>query len=201
MSLLLSPSRFLLIRFDIFLTLSSVSFGASLEDDIAGIVGELRVLVDAVDVHAVIMLNFSMLYELFLLIFGPVHAALGSARHDCLLILPCAVHGSLVGVLKNSPTFYCRIDSVFYDDDCVGAVQPQFLSILISVLVDVVRCDVEHSAEPSQLIGVIAQLHHVVFHKVEHILVVDVKVQVEEERVVEDGRDDVLDDAVGAVDD
>lgn len=80
-------------------------------------------------------------------------------------------------------------------------MQSQFLSILISMLVDVVSCHIEHSAQSSQLVGVITQLQHIILYEVEHVLVVNIEVQVEEEWVVEDRRNDVLNDAVGAVND
>lgn len=49
-------------RRSVIFTLTSVSFGASLEDDIAGIVGELRIFVNAVNVDTIVVLNDRMLH-------------------------------------------------------------------------------------------------------------------------------------------
>lgn len=51
-----------LSRRSVVFTFTSVSFGASLEDNIAGIVGKLGIFVNAVNVDAIIVLNHRMLH-------------------------------------------------------------------------------------------------------------------------------------------
>lgn len=72
-------SIFFVIFFAIF---SSVSFRAALEDNIAGIVSQLRVLMNAMNVHAIVMFNLTMLYEFFFLIFSPINTSISSTCNN-----------------------------------------------------------------------------------------------------------------------
>lgn len=168
-----------------FAIFSSVRLGTPLEDDVAGIVREFGELVDAVDVYAVVVLDLAVLNQFFLLVFSPVDAAFSTTSHQLLLVFPGTVDSAFVGVLEDTPSLESRVDAVLDDDYGIGSMQSQFLSVFVAMLIDVVSCDVEHASESSQLVGVVAELHHVIFNEVEHILIVDVEVQVEEERVVE----------------
>lgn len=181
LSLLLSTLKSLLIRRSIVFTLASVPFGASLEDDVAGIVGELWILVNAVNVDAVVVLDYRMLDQLFLLVFRPVHGAFGSTADQLLFVLPGSIDGTFVSMLEDSSSLDNRIDAILDDDDRIGAVQPQFFAVLIAMLVDVVSGDIEHSAESQQLVFVVAQFQQIILYKVEHVLVVNVEVEIEEE--------------------
>lgn len=137
------------------------------------------------NVNAVVVLDFAVLNQFFLLVFSPVDAAVTTTGNQLLLVLPGTVHSAFVGMLEDASPLECRIDAILDDDYGVGSMQSQFFSVLVAMLIDVVSCDVEHTTESSQFIGVVAELHHVIFNEVEHILIVDVEVQVEEERVVE----------------
>lgn len=168
-----------------FAVFSSVRLGAPLEDDVAGVVGEFGELVDAVNVDAIVVLDLAVRDQLLLLVLGPVDAAVGAAGDQLLFVLPGPVDSALMSMLEDASSLKSRVDAVLDDDNGVGSVQSQLLSVLVAVLVDVVSCDVEHATESSQFVGVVAELHHVIFNEVEHILIVNVEMQVEEERVVE----------------
>ena len=64
------------------------------------------------------------------------------------------------------------------------------------MLINIVRCNIKHAAKSSQLIRVIAQLHHIVFNEIKDILIVNVKVQVQKVGIVENRRNDILNDTI-----
>ena len=189
LSLLLPHSAFVL-------NFASVCLHAPLEDNIGWIVSKLRVLVNAVNVHSIVAFNITILKNFLLLILAPIHTSLSAARNNLLLTLPRSINSALVSVLENSSPLRHRIDAIFDDHNCVRAVKSKLFSVLVSMLVDVVRCDVEHAAKSTQFVGVVTKFHHVVLHEIEDVLIVDVEVEIEEVRAVKHRRHDVLNDAV-----
>lgn len=61
---------------------------------------------------------------------------------------------------------------------------------------DLMRRYIEHSSKSSQFFQIVPDLQHVVFDKVEEVLIMNAELEIEEKGVVENRRDNVLDYAV-----
>lgn len=179
-------------------TLSPFALGVPLKHHIAGIVGQLGIFVYAVDVDAFVSVDISMGYQLFLLFFRPLASALEPGGYKLLFQLPCSLNRSLVSVPEDPVPLLFGIGAIFDYHDGVRVVEAQLFSGSLPVLGSFVRGYIEHPSQAFQLFQVVAYLQDVVLDEVEDVLVVDAEVELQEEGVVEDGRNDVLHDAVDA---
>jgi uncharacterized membrane protein YdcZ (DUF606 family) len=176
----------------------ALAAGLLLKNHVGRVVGELRELVDAVRLDALVAVHGAVTQQLVSLLLCPVDATGEAETKHLLLELPGALDGALVRVPQHAVPLLRRVGAV---PDVDGGVCVVHAQLGAAAVLDLVRRHVEEAAQSFQFLLVVAHFERVVLDEVEHGLVVVAEAHVQKVRVVEDGRDDVLDDHVDALDD
>ena len=153
------------------MTLSPFPFRVvSAEDDVTGVVSQLRIVVDAVQVGSDEPVDTSVCQQFNAFLHAPVDLLAGQAAlHQLFLAKPSGFDGPSMRRPQDPLSGYFDIYSVANADGQIGVGQSQFRAATLFCRVFNQR-DVKLAAESFQVILVVAQFGQTFFDKVEDFL-------------------------------
>lgn len=167
-----------------------------MKHDIGWVISQLWVELNVVVIITPVSRYRARGKNVLLLFFRPLLRSPLARQDDLPLLIPPLAEGMFLGMSQKTLSLLVRMRSVADVEDGMLRVHADIHMVLRFHVFRFVDRGVDGRSESLELVEIVSDAPSAIFHKVEDILAVHHQVKVEQERIVEDGGEDIPPDVI-----
>lgn len=167
-----------------------------MKHDIGRVISQLWVELNVVVIITPVSRYGARGKDVLLLLFRPLLRSPLARQDDLPLLIPPLAEGMLLGMAQKTLSLLVRVRSVADVEDGMLRVHADINMVLRFHVFRLVNRGVDGRPESLELVQIVGNAPSAIFDKVEDILAVHHQVKVEQERIVEDGGEDIPPDVI-----